>query len=196
MSDNSIKTIYRVDLASSSCRSCDSLVALVVGEIPGVEAVSVSPAGALVAVASAERDLYEEITREVVSVGLDPMSVTLVPFERVVDVRPLALSDAEALGLIAPPREPVRAAVETVQRISVAVTDGYDPEVILLSAGVPAEITFSEGHGCLAKVVFPDFGIEADLEHGGAVVHVPALEPGSYRFSCGMNMVHGELVVE
>ena len=63
-------------------------------------------------------------------------------------------------------------------------------------AGIPLDITFSEGHGCLAKVVFESLGIEADLTDGGAVVAIPALEPGVYAFSCGMHMVHGSVTAE
>lgn len=83
-----------------------------------------------------------------------------------------------------------------VQRIDVDVSAGYfDPTVIELAAGVPTEITFSEGSGCLAAVRFPDFDIEKDLTGGGAVVSLPALDAGEYGFSCGMDMVFGKLVV-
>jgi len=62
----------------------------------------------------------------------------------------------------------------------VHVNGGYDPDTIILSAQVPTEISFSEGHECLGRVVFDALGIEADLEHGGALVSLPALEPGTY----------------
>ena len=48
----------------------------------------------------------------------------------------------------------------------------------------------------MAEVVFPEFGIFEDLTQGGVVITLPALEPGEYRFSCGMQMVFGTLVVE
>ena len=101
-----------------------------------------------------------------------------------------------ALGLIEPPKVPVRAVVETVQRVYVNVTDGYDPDTIIIDAGVASEIAFSEAHGCLGMVVFEGLGIEADLEHGGAIVKLPPLEPGTYSFRCGMDMVHGTLIAE
>jgi hypothetical protein len=95
---------------------------------------------------------------------------------------------------------PVRAAATLeggVQRIAVATAGGsWDPNEIVLKAGAPAEITFAEGQGCLAQVVFPTLGLKADLTSGGAVVKVPALQPGDYEFSCGMSMVFGKLVVE
>jgi hypothetical protein len=83
-----------------------------------------------------------------------------------------------------------------VQTIAVDVSGGYfDPTVIELAAGVPAEITFSEGRGCLAGVIFEQFGIVQDLTDGGATVSIPPLEPGEYPFSCDMQMVYGALVV-
>ncbi|MDP2232318.1 MAG: cupredoxin domain-containing protein [Actinomycetota bacterium] len=45
-------------------------------------------------------------------------------------------------------------------------------------------------------MVFESLGLEADLDQGGAVVHIPALDAGTYPFRCGMDMVHGTLIVE
>lgn len=98
----------------------------------------------------------------------------------------------------APAVEPQAAATLAggVQKISVDVSAGYfDPTIIDLAAGVPTEITFGEGSGCLAEVEFPDFDISQDLTKGGAVVKLPALQPGEYGFNCGMQMVFGTLVV-
>lgn len=84
-----------------------------------------------------------------------------------------------------------------VQRVSIDASGGqFAPNKIRLAAGVPAVLTFSQGAGCLAQVVFKDMGITRDLTSGGAVVELPALEPGTYTFSCGMEMVFGTLVVE
>lgn len=84
-----------------------------------------------------------------------------------------------------------------VQRISVDVTTGiYQPNVIRLVAGVPAEIAFSEGSGCTAQVMSDELGFFEDLSAGGATVALPALQPGEYSFSCGMRMVFGKIIVE
>lgn len=90
------------------------------------------------------------------------------------------------------------AAVEgDVQRISVDVSAGYfDPSVIRVKAGVPVEITFGEGSGCMAEVMFKDFSVFESLTDGGAVVNLPALDPGEYSFSCGMEMVYGTVIAE
>lgn len=83
-----------------------------------------------------------------------------------------------------------------IQRIGVDLSQGfYDPTVIEAKAGVPLEITFGQGQGCLAAVLFPAFGIQQDLTNGGAVVKLPAMQPGEYEFSCGMKMVFGKIVV-
>lgn len=84
-----------------------------------------------------------------------------------------------------------------MQTIAVDVSAGFfDPTVIELVPGVPTEITFSDGAGCLSGVVFEQFGIVQDLTGGGATVAIPALEPGQYPFSCDMEMVFGALVVQ
>lgn len=191
-----LRDVYRIDTSGFTCPSVAALATLNMLEVDGVEAVTVGRDSTLLAVTSADRDLSDDIVRAVVESGLDPFSVKVVDLERGFDANPLSLAEAESLGLVAPPKEPVRAVVETIQRVRVEVTDGYNPDTILVDAGVSAEIEFSEGHGCLGAVVFDDLGIEASLEEGGAVVKLPPLEPGTYGFRCGMDMVHGTLIAE
>lgn len=83
-----------------------------------------------------------------------------------------------------------------VQRVAVDASTGrYVPDVIVLEAGVPAEITFSQASGCLAVVEIPALGISEDLTRGPVTVRIPALEPGEIEFSCGMRMVFGKIAV-
>lgn len=83
-----------------------------------------------------------------------------------------------------------------VQRIEVDVTGAaFVPDRIIAVAGVPIEIVFGRGSGCLAEVVFPDLDVRRDLTAGGAVVRLPALPASEHRFSCGMGMVFGTLVL-
>lgn len=99
-----------------------------------------------------------------------------------------------------PTGEPIvgQAVVENgVQRLTVDVSQGYyDPDTILLAAGIPAEITFSESSGCTAQVMSKDLAFFEDLSTGPKTVRLPALEPGEYGYSCGMEMVFGKFVVE
>jgi hypothetical protein len=83
-----------------------------------------------------------------------------------------------------------------VQRISVDASAGYNPNVIRATAGVPLEITFSQGSGCMAQVMSRDLGFFEDLTTGPKTIKLPALEAGEYGFSCGMELVFGTIVVE
>lgn len=84
-----------------------------------------------------------------------------------------------------------------VQAISVDLSTGtYNPNVITLTAGVPAEITFGQSSGCTGQVTSKELGFFEDLTSGAKTVKLPALQPGEYAFSCGMQMVFGKIVVE
>ncbi|MGW6913330.1 heavy metal translocating P-type ATPase [Kitasatospora sp. NPDC054939] len=86
-----------------------------------------------------------------------------------------------------------------VQRVDVTVRGGYRPDVIRLRRGVPAELVFDrqESGECTSRVVFPDLRVSAALPayRRTTVSFVPA-EAGSFGFACGMNMIHGTLLVE
>lgn len=84
-----------------------------------------------------------------------------------------------------------------IQRITVDLSKGYyDPTTIELKAGIPAEITFGQGGGCLAQVQSQDLGFFEDLSGGAKTINVAALTPGTYTFTCGMQMVSGSIVVK
>lgn len=84
-----------------------------------------------------------------------------------------------------------------VQKISVDLSSGsYNPNVLKLKAGVPAEITFGASSGCTGQVQSTDLGFSEDLTSGPKTVKLGALKAGTYNFACGMNMVTGQIVVE
>ncbi|HKA94826.1 MAG TPA: heavy metal translocating P-type ATPase [Streptosporangiaceae bacterium] len=86
-----------------------------------------------------------------------------------------------------------------VQRAVVKVRGGYSPEVIRLRQGVPAELVFDrqESGDCTSRVVFPDFQVSAALPaFQRTAVRLAPASAGTFGFACGMNMVHGTLVVE
>lgn len=90
-----------------------------------------------------------------------------------------------------------KADTDGVQRITVDTSSGsYDPNVIKLKAGVPAEITFKAATGCLGQVQSADLGFSEDLTTGDKTVKLDGLSAGTYQFSCGMQMVFGQIVVE
>ena len=85
------------------------------------------------------------------------------------------------------------------QEIRVEVKGGYTPELIILKKSVPARIVFDrkDPSPCLDQIVFPDFGVHADLPMGEEyVVEITPEQAGEYGFSCGMNMMHGKMIVE
>ncbi len=84
-----------------------------------------------------------------------------------------------------------------VQKIEVDVSQGfYQPNIIKLKAGVPAEITFGKSAGCTAQVLSEELGFFEDLSAGPRTVRVDDPKAGEYAFSCGMQMVFGKVVVE
>lgn len=103
-------------------------------------------------------------------------------------------------GAGAAPAEPVTGAAKVdgdVQKISVDLSKGYyDPNQIELKAGVPAEITFGQSSGCTGAVQSSDLNFYEDLTAGPVTVKLPALQPGTYSFTCGMQMVSGTIVVK
>src|SRR5438105_10664649 len=86
-----------------------------------------------------------------------------------------------------------------VQRLEVTVKGGYRPEVIRVRQGVPVELTFDrqESGDCTSRVVFPDFQASATLPaYQRTTVRLDPGETGGFGFACGMNMIHGTLIVE
>ena len=83
-----------------------------------------------------------------------------------------------------------------VQTVSVDLSKGYyDPSTIQLKAGVPAEITFGRGSGCLGAVRSQQLGFGEDLTGGPKTIKLAGLQPGTYKFTCGMGMVSGSIIV-
>jgi hypothetical protein len=108
-------------------------------------------------------------------------------------VRPSGTGNAVVTGQ---PVEAQAVARGAVQRITVDPGSGvFVPNVIVAKAGTPLEIAFKPGSGCLAGVLFKDFNVSKDITQGG-VVELPALKPGEYSFSCGMQMVFGKVVAK
>ncbi len=86
-----------------------------------------------------------------------------------------------------------------VQRATVMVRGGYSPEVIRVRQGVSLELTLDrqESGDCTSRVVFPDFQVSAALPaYQRTTLRLDPAEAGQFGFACGMNMIHGTLVVE
>jgi Cu+-exporting ATPase len=86
-----------------------------------------------------------------------------------------------------------------VQEVEVTVRGGYSPDVIRARRGVPLRLVFDrqESGDCTSRVLFPDFGVNASLPaFARTAVELVPERPGEFGFACGMNMVHGTLLVE
>ena len=87
-----------------------------------------------------------------------------------------------------------------VQSRSVKITEqGFEPYTLTVRRGVRVRITFlrTTDNTCAKEVVFPDFGIKRDLPLNQAVViTLMPNKKGEFRFTCGMNMMNGRLIVQ
>ena len=86
-----------------------------------------------------------------------------------------------------------------VQEVQVTVKGGYSPSLIRVRENVPLRIVFDrqESGECTSRVVFPDFALNRALPAlVKTTVEFTPDRSGPYGFACGMNMVHGTLIVE
>jgi Cu+-exporting ATPase len=86
-----------------------------------------------------------------------------------------------------------------VQEVRVTVRGGFSPDLIRVRLGVPLRLVFDrqEAGDCTSRVVFPDFAVSKSLPaFATTTVELTPDRAGEFGFACGMNMVHGTLVVE
>jgi Cu+-exporting ATPase len=86
-----------------------------------------------------------------------------------------------------------------VQEVAVRIKGGYSPDLIRVRQGVPLRLVFDrqESGDCTERVVFPDFRVSKRLPaFQRTTVELLPEQAGRFAFACGMNMVHGELLVE
>lgn len=88
-------------------------------------------------------------------------------------------------------------AVGAGEEIDVVVEGGYKPEAISVKTGVETILNFlrKDQSSCLEEIVIPAFKIRRYLPIGEKVsIAINPVKPGSYGFSCGMNMFHGRII--
>src|SRR5262245_16969204 len=84
------------------------------------------------------------------------------------------------------------------QEATVTVKGGYVPNLVRVRQGVPLRLIFDrqDSGECTSRVVLPDFGISASLPaFATTTVELLPERAGEFGFACGMNMVHGRLLV-
>lgn len=85
------------------------------------------------------------------------------------------------------------------QEVTVVVKGGYSPDLIVARQGVPLRLVFDrrESSPCSDEIVFPDFGVRRALPaFAKTEVDIVPDRTGEFEFTCGMNMLHGKLLVE
>ncbi len=85
-----------------------------------------------------------------------------------------------------------------IQEIAIPVEGGYQPDYIVVYAGLPVRLNFfrKDANSCLEEVLLPDFGIDAHLPVNKTVpVEFTPQKPGEYQFTCGMRMFRGIIEV-
>lgn len=118
-------------------------------------------------------------------------------------------AERERLGLraAAPPRGPApasgaggRRSSDDVQTATIVVSEqGYEPASVTLQAGRRARLIFMRmtDKTCGTDVVFPSLNIKRALPlNEPAVIEFTPAKSGDIAFACGMNMLHGNIVVE
>jgi len=92
-----------------------------------------------------------------------------------------------------------RRSTEAAQTAKVVVNEqGFEPARVMLRAGTPARITFvrTTDKTCGTEVVFPSLNIKQALPlNAPVVIEFTPAESGDIAFACGMNMLHGTVVV-
>ena len=89
---------------------------------------------------------------------------------------------------------------EPAQTVKVVVSEqGFEPAKVTLRAGTPARITFvrTTDKTCGTEVVFPSLNIKRALPLNEPVeIEFTPAKAGDIAFACGMNMLHGSVVVQ
>lgn len=116
----------------------------------------------------------------------------------------LGLRPAAAAPSDTPSRAPAATNREdadaTAQNVKIIVNEqGYEPAKITLRAGGSARLTFlrTTDKTCGTEVVFPSLNIKRALPLNEAVlIEFTPAKSGDIAFACGMNMLHGTIVVQ
>ena len=109
-------------------------------------------------------------------------------------VQPFVLQVGEAAT---PPAIAIAIPTEAL-RIHIGAS-GFAPAQLQIPFGKPVTlaITRDQEPNCGNKIVFPALGISRDLPLGATIlIELPALPVGELRFTCGMGMYKGAIVIQ
>jgi len=101
--------------------------------------------------------------------------------------------------LLSKPKSQKAKTNQGIQEIDIAVDGGYEPSRVVVSAGQRVRLNFyrKDPSSCLEEVRFPDFHITQDLPLKQVTpIEFTPNKPGTYDFTCGMNMFRGAIEVQ
>jgi plastocyanin domain-containing protein len=97
------------------------------------------------------------------------------------------------------PKSQKVSATNGIQEVNIVVDGGYEPSRIVVQVDQPVRLKFDrkDPSSCLEAVRLPDFHIAQGLPLNQVTpIEFTPTEPGTYTFTCGMNMFRGEIQVE
>ncbi len=88
--------------------------------------------------------------------------------------------------------------VKAENSVEIVVEGGYSPDVISIPKGKTTKLNIlrKDPSSCLEEIVLGDFKIRKHLPLNQKVtIELTPKETGEFKFSCGMNMYHGKIIV-
>lgn len=88
--------------------------------------------------------------------------------------------------------------IKVTDSIDIIVDGGYSPEVIEIPRDKLIKLNFTrkDPSSCLEEVVISDLKIRKFLPlNQKTTVEITPHQSGEFKFSCGMNMFHGKIIV-
>src|SRR3989344_4432644 len=82
--------------------------------------------------------------------------------------------------------------------VDIVVEGGYSPNAVSISKGKTTKLNFirKDQNTCLEEVVLPDFKVRKYLPLNQKVtIEITPQKNGEFKYSCGMNMFHGKIIV-
>ncbi len=100
--------------------------------------------------------------------------------------------------LLSKPKSQQAKTNQGIQEIDITVDGGYEPSRVVVNAGQRVRLKFlrQDPNSCLEEVRLPEFHIVQDLPLNQVTpIEFTPDKPGTYDFTCGMNMFRGAIEV-
>lgn len=89
--------------------------------------------------------------------------------------------------------------VSVKESADIIVEGGYTPSTVVLPFGKTTKLNFvrRDSNSCLEEVVLGDFNIRRYLPLNEKItIELTPEKKGEFKYSCGMNMFHGKIIVK